>query len=79
VQASRSTATRLLFSSLSGVAWLPQRLGSSFTSTWQLSLRAMDTRQFKAVSGPSGLKNVVRSVRPLSDPFAGYHGLSFRL
>ena len=32
----------------------------------------------KAESGPSGLKNFVRSAGPLSHPFADYHGLSFR-
>jgi hypothetical protein len=32
----------------------------------------------QAETGSSGFKNFVRSVRPLSDPFAVYHGLSFR-
>jgi len=32
----------------------------------------------KAETGLSGLKNFVRSVRPLSDLFAGYHELSFK-
>ena len=29
-------------------------------------------------SRPSDLKNFIRSACPLSDPFAGYHGLNFR-
>jgi hypothetical protein len=32
----------------------------------------------KAESGPSGIKNFFRSARPHLDPFAGYHGSSFR-
>jgi len=62
VHASRSTATPLLLNALSTAAWPPQRLDFSFTGTWQPSLRAMATRQFKADCGhPANFRDPTRS------------------
>ena len=74
--ASFSWAIALLLCLFSGLFSVTRTLFLPLFSAWRFTVSASVCSPKKAETGLCGLKNFVRSVRPLSDPLAGYHGSS---